>query len=276
MALSLFRSSPSTLPVGLEGITPDRIRERTLAEIERIETFHGNRRVPLAELFRVSGNPSDGRIEFGGELGAVDHIGAGMDGGEIVVHGDAGRHVGAGMTGGTIRVMGSAGDWVGAEMKGGVIYISGSAEDHAGAAYAGSRRGMTEGAILIDGSAGDGVGRSLRRGLVAIGGSCGSQAGFGMIAGTILVFGACGPYLGAEMRRGTIGLFGPEPPRLLPTFRWTGKFRPLFLRLIERELQRLGFPMARALPGGELTLYHGDLLSLGKGEVWIREGGAAR
>jgi hypothetical protein len=45
--------------------------------------------------------------------------------------------------------------------------------------------------------------------------------------------------------------------------------------LIERELQRLGFPMARALPGGELTLYHGDLLSLGKGEVWIREGGAA-
>jgi formylmethanofuran dehydrogenase subunit C len=276
MPLSLFRSLPSTLPVGVEGITPDRLRQRTHAEIERIGVFHGNRRVALAELFRISGDPSDGRIEFGGELGGVDQIGASMGGGEIVVQGDAGRHVGAGMTGGTIRVMGDAGDWVGAEMKGGMIHIRGSAGDHAGAAYAGSRRGMTEGAILIDGSAGDGVGRSLRRGLVAIAGSCGSQAGFGMIAGTILVFGTCGAYPGAEMRRGTIGLFGPEPSRLLPTFRRAGGFRPIFLRLIGRELLRLGFPMAQALPTGELTLYHGDLLSLGKGEVWTREGSAAR
>ncbi len=276
MALSLFRSLPSALPVGVEGITPDRLRGRRLAEIERIDILHGNRRVPLAELFRVTGDPSDGRIEFGGQLVSVDQIGAGMVDGEIVVQGDAGRHVGAGMRGGTIRIMGGAGDWVGAEMKGGTIHVGGSAGDHAGAAYAGSRRGMTEGTILIAGSAGDGVGRSLRRGLVAIGGSCGSRAGFGMIAGTILIFGACGTYPGAEMRRGTIGLFGPEPPRLLPTFRRAGEFRPLFLRLIERELKRLGFPMARALPEGELSLYHGDLLSLGKGEVWIREGGAAR
>lgn len=275
MALSLVCSLPSALPVDIEGVAPDRLREKTPAEIERMPVLHGNRRVPLAELFRVSGNPSEGRIEFAGELGGVDRIGAGMGGGEIVVQGDAGRHVGAAMTGGMIRVAGNVGDWAGAEMKGGILHIGGSAGDHAGGAYPGSLRGMTEGVLLIDGPAGDGAGRSMRRGLVAIGGACGRGTGFGMIAGTILVFGACGPYPGAEMRRGTIGLFGPAPPRLLPTFRRAGTFRPLFLRLIERELERLGFPMDQGPIDGKLTLYHGDLLSLGKGEVWIR-GDAAR
>ena len=97
-----------------------------------------------------------------------------------------------------------------------------------------------------------------------------------MIAGTILVFGSCGSCAGAEMRRGTIGMFGPESPRLLPTFRRAGRFRPLFLRLIERELRRLGFPFPQGLSEGDQTLYHGDLLSLGKGEVWIRGDGGAR
>ena len=30
---------------------PDRLREKSLAEIERLEVFHGNRKLPLAELF---------------------------------------------------------------------------------------------------------------------------------------------------------------------------------------------------------------------------------
>lgn len=273
MAMTLTYPCPSPIPVEFEGITPDRLQGRSLAEIERIDVLCGNRRVPLAELFRVAGDPSDSRIDLEGDLRGVHRIGAGMTSGELVVHGDAGRHVGAGMSGGTIRVAGDAGDWAGAEMRGGLIHIGGSAGDHAGAAYAGSRRGMTEGTILIAGAAGDGVGRSMRRGLVAIGGGCGESAGFGMIAGTILVFGPCGPYPGAEMRRGTIGLFGPGSPRLLPSFRRAGRFTPLFLRLIEQELTRLGFPLAPGLCGGELALYHGDLLSLGKGEVWVREGG---
>ena len=75
------------------------------------------------------------------------------------------------------------------------------------------------------------------------------------------------------MRRGTIGLFGPEPPELLPTFRPAGRFRPLFLRLLFGELARLGFPVDRGLLERELSLYHGDLVALGKGEVWIRDGG---
>jgi formylmethanofuran dehydrogenase subunit C len=276
MSLTLIHPAGSSLPVEVDGISPDRLREKTLAEIERLEVLHGNRRVPLAELFRASGDPSDGRVDLEGDLRGVHNIGVGMTGGEIVVHGDAGRHLGAGMSGGTIHVQGYAGDWIGAEMKGGLIRVDGAVGDHAGAAYPGSRRGMTDGSILVDGAAGDGVGRSLRRGLIAIGGSCGEHPGFGMIAGTILVFGACGGPVGAEMRRGTIGLFGPGPPRLPTTLRRAGRFRPLFLRLIERHLKSLGFATIRRLSEGELSLYHGDPLSLGKGEVWIRDDGAMR
>ena len=91
-----------------------------------------------------------------------------------------------------------------------------------------------------------------------------------MIAGSILVFGSCGIRPGAGMRRGTIGLFGTEPTKLLPTFRPAGRFRPLFLRLLFRELARLGFPVDQGLLATELLLSHGDLVALGKGEVWMR------
>ena len=101
-------------------------------------------------------------------------------------------------------------------------------------------------------------------------GSCGDAAGFNMIAGSILVFGKCGFRAGAGMRRGTIGALGPEPLGLLPTFRRAGTFRPLFLRLVFAELARLGFPVDDALIHSDLSLYHGDLIALGKGEVWTR------
>jgi formylmethanofuran dehydrogenase subunit C len=91
-----------------------------------------------------------------------------------------------------------------------------------------------------------------------------------MIAGTILVFGAAGIRIGAGMKRGTIGLFGDEPTKLLPTFRVAGRFRPLFLRLLATELERLGFHIDQSLLDTEPLLYHGDLVALGKGEVWMR------
>ena len=102
MALTLTHSPGSPLPVEVEGITPDRLREKSLAEIERLEVFHGNRSVPLAELFRVSGDPTDGRIDFEGDLSGVHHIGYGMTGGEIRRPRRRRPPPRAGMTGGTI------------------------------------------------------------------------------------------------------------------------------------------------------------------------------
>ena len=270
MSLTLKYRAKSSVPVELEGVVPDRLRDKSLPEIERLAIYHGNRQVALAELFGVSGDPSDDRIDLEGDLASVHHIGYGMTGGTVHVHGNAGRHVGGEMSGGRIVVDGDAGDYTGGEMHGGLIDVTGNAGHRIGAAYPGSKQGMTDGTILIGGNVGSEAGASMRRGTLVVGGSCGDGAGFNMIAGSILVFGSCGARPGAGMRRGTIGLFGTEPIKLLPTFRTAGRFRPLFLPLLFRELSNLGFPIEHALLKSDLLLSHGDLVALGKGEVWVR------
>jgi len=130
---------------------------------------------------------------------------------------------------------------------------------------------MTAGTILVDGSVGNEVGLTLRRGLVAIGGACGDFAGANMIAGTVLVFGACGNRPAAGMRRGTVGLLGSDPPTLLVSFRKSCVCKPLFLQLIFRHLQSLGFSVPSECWGANYGLYHGDHVTVGRGEILIRE-----
>ncbi len=270
MSLTLRYHAKTSVPVEVEGVIPDRLRDKSLAEIERLEVYHGNRKLPLAELFSVSGDPADGRIDFEGDLAGVHFIGYGMSDGEIHVHGNAGRHLGGEMTGGQIVVEGDAGDWVGGEMHGGLIKIKGRAGHLIGSAYRGSRQGMTGGTILIGGDVGDEIGSAMRRGVLAVGGSCGDVAGFGMIAGSIFVFGKCGIRTGAGMRRGTIGLFGPEPPRCFPPFdspAATG--RSSFAFIAANWLASVSRLTKRPLDG-EMLLFRGDLVGLGKGEVLMR------
>src|ERR1043165_5757517 len=113
MPLVLQYKAQTAVPVEIEGVVPNAVADKSLAEIERLEIFHGNQKLPLAEFFAVSGDPSDGCLELSGNLAGVHWIGAGMTGGSIHVDGNAGRHVGSEMTGGAIHVEGSAGDWVG-------------------------------------------------------------------------------------------------------------------------------------------------------------------
>ena len=266
-----FRYNANTsVPVEVEGLTPSAVHRMTLAEIERFEIFHGNRKVPLAELFEVHGDPQDGRFEFEGNLSGVHWIGAKMSEGEIHVHGDAGRHVGSEMTGGVIHVHGNASDWVGGEMNGGLIHVHGNAGHLIGSAYRGSKAGMTGGTILVDGSTGNEVGLTLRRGLVAVG-ACGDFVGANMIAGTVLVFGACGNRPAANMRRGTVGLLGANPPNLLVSFQKSCVCNPPFLRLMFRHLQTLGFAVPSGCHDANYSLYHGDRVSVGRGEILVRE-----
>ena len=51
MPLTLRYHAQTSVPVEIEGVVPDRLRDKSLAEIERLEVFHGNRKLPLAELF---------------------------------------------------------------------------------------------------------------------------------------------------------------------------------------------------------------------------------
>jgi len=272
MTLTLTYQADTGVPVEIEGLTPDGLRAASLAEVQRAEIFHGNRKLPLAEMFRVEGDPSDGRWHIEGDVGGVHWIGAHMGAGEIHVHGNAGRHVGSQMRGGRIVVDGDASDWVGGEMHGGTIRVRGQAGHLAGAAYRGSRRGMTGGTILIHGDAGNEIGHTLRRGSIAIGGRVGDMIGFNMLAGSLLVFGDCGIRPGAGMRRGTIGLFGPTRPRLLATFRHACTYRPQVLAVMLRHLRALEFPSDQGLLDARFDLYNGDMIERGRGEIVVRHG----
>lgn len=273
MTLTLQLRERPKVPLEVEGVTPAALADKSLNEIEGQIVFHGNREVPLAEFFRVSGSASDRQIVFEGECQGVHWIGAKMTDGSIRVEGDAGRHVGSEMSGGTIEVTGDAGDWLGGEMRGGTIRVHGSAGHLVGAAYRGSPRGMIGGSIYVSGGAGNEIGHSLRRGTIAIGGDFGDLAGFNMLAGTILAFGNGGIRHGAGMRRGTIGIFGSEPVGMLPTFRYASLTRPLAIEMLIKQCTANGIPVADDLHGRELHLFHGDFLESGRGEILVANRG---
>ena len=272
MSLKISYRGETSVPVEVEGFTPDWACDKSLSEIEQFPIFHGNRKIPLAEMFSVSGDASDKRFDFEGNLSGVHWIGAHMASGQIQIQGSAGRHVGSDLQGGEIFVEGDTHGWVGAEMHRGLIHVKGNAGHLVGAAYRGSVKGMTGGTILIEGDAGNEIGLTMRRGLIAIGGTAGDMIGFNMIAGTVLVFGECGIRPGAGMRRGTLGLLGPNPPTLLPSFRFGSTFQPQFMRLLLRSVSGQGFPIDQSLLESEFDLYHGDLVSVGRGEILFRHG----
>ncbi len=267
--LTLSYQGQTQVPVEVEGITPDVVRALSVAEIERLPIYHGNRQVTLGDFFQVSGDAGDERIEWLGDLKGVHWIGTKMKSGRMDIRGSAGRHVGSEMSGGELHVEGDVSDWAGGEMHGGLLQIRGSAGHLVGAAYRGSARGMTKGTILVHGSAGNEIGHTMRRGLIVVGGESGDLAGFNMRAGTVLLGGATGIRHGAGMRRGTIGFFESRP-QMLPSFHKACRYRPEFLGLLLRQIAQLGFPIPEAWRDGAYELYSGDLIEGGRGEILVR------
>ena len=270
MPLKLTYKAETSVPVEIEGLTPTWAKGKILGEIGQFEIFHGNQKLSLAEMFDIEGDASDLKFEFYGDLAGVHWIGAHMSEGEIEIHGPGGRHIGSEMSGGSIHVHGDAKGWVGAEMSGGQIHVHGNAGHLLGAAYRGSTKGMSGGTILVDGNAGNEVGLTMRRGMIAVAGNVGDVLGFNMIAGTVLVFGQCGIRPGAGMRRGTLGLFGPDPPPMLPSFRYACTARPQVLPVMLNDLRSQGFAVDDELLTAECDVYNGDLVALGRGEILVR------
>jgi formylmethanofuran dehydrogenase subunit C len=270
MPLVLRLKARSTIPLEVDTVQLETVREQSTVAAARTLIQYGNAQAPLGDFFGVTGSAGDNEIIWEGDCSAVKLIGTGQKEGRIRVEGDAGMHLGAQMRGGEILLNGNADDWAGAEMHGGRIHIRGNAGNLVGAVYRGGRRGMTGGEILVDGNAGSEVGSTMRRGLIAIGGDAGEGVGFNMIAGTILVFGASGPRPGAGMRRGTIGLLGVAPP-LLPTFRRATIYSPVFLRFYLLRLREMGFFVGDDCLAADYHRYSGDLLRLGKGEILVRK-----
>jgi len=261
----LIHRVPSSIPLDVEGILPEQLKNLAARDVALLPVLHGNRREELGNFFDVQ--PSQlADLHFAGDTRNVHNIGKQMREGRIFIENSAGRHTGAQMIGGSIVIDDSASDWLGAEMCGGNIEVRGSAGNCAGAAYRGSRHGMKGGSIFIRGTAGDELGSLMRRGIIAVEGRVGAFAGTSMIAGTLALLGGAGGRLGAGMKRGTILVRGDAEPAA--GFRYSCDYEPQVLPLLLREIRQFDGSL---LPDAPLTVccHRGDILTGGKGELWL-------
>lgn len=273
MPVVLTLKNATTIPVEVDSIRLELVREQSSEDIARTLVHYGNKQLELGEFFGVSGTAvEDNTLVWQGDCSRIKLIGTGLASGTVIVEGAAGMHVGAEMTGGNVEVRGHAGDWAGAEMHGGRIWIRGNAGNCVGAVYRGGRRGMTGGEILIEGNCGDELGHTLRRGTIAVRGKVGAGVGFNMLAGTLLLFGGSGIRPGAGMRRGTIVYLGQEPaPPMLPTYKLAGEVEPIFLGVYLRHLRQIGWTVPPECFAARYRRFNGDFLELGKGEILVRQ-----
>jgi formylmethanofuran dehydrogenase subunit C len=269
MSITLTYRGETSLPVEVEGLTPDWAWDKPLIAIERFEIFHGNQKLPLAEMFTVAGDAGDKQFDFDGNLAGVHWIGAHMRSGQIYIHGCAGRHLGSELRGGEIHVEGDAGDWIGCEMRGGSIRVHGNAGHLVGAAYRGSAQGMRGGTIVADGNAGNEIGVLMKEGVIAIGGQAGDLIGFNMMGGAVVVLGNAGIRPGAGMHGGTIAIFGPTQPPILSSFRHDRIAKPETLARILQKLSSDAAQPFEAALSTEMAVYIGDQVADGTGEIYL-------
>lgn len=269
-------STPGSEPLSIDfsGITPDRLAGRSVAEIARMQIWADERPCSLGEVCSVRGTTDDGRIECRGDFTQVHRLAAGMEWGELIVHGTVGRHAGEGMTGGRLSVSGDAGDWLAAELRGGVVHVTGNAGENTAGGLPGSPHGVCGGAVLVEGRVGSLAGARMRRGILAIGGGCGAAAAFELRAGTVFVIGNVGPQSGLGMRRGSL-IAASSRPDIPPLFRRGALWLPTFLPLLAGSLHRAGFRAIRSLGDAfrqPWQQWHGDPLTAGRGEIFHRDG----
>ena len=97
------------LPVEVGGLNPQALAALSPSQIERLPLTIGRDSVPLAEIFKLDGEPGP-CLTFAGACERLDGIGRNLASGEILVEGDTGYETGCGQSGGEICVAGSVGD----------------------------------------------------------------------------------------------------------------------------------------------------------------------
>jgi len=237
-------------------------------EIGAIELQSGKCKLRVDQLFTISGSDTQA-IVIRNSFEKLDFIGKELDGGSIIVEGDAGAYLAMGMKSGDIKVTGNAGLYAGCELKKGYLEVSGNVGDFLGGALPGNKMGMKGGLILVKGNAGERVGDHLRRGTILIEGDAGDYCGSRMIAGTIAVMGQTGHYLGYAMRRGTLLLW--NPPQLSASFNDCGTHTLAFLPMLFNAFKTLNSRFADASAAfNRVRRYAGDMAEMGRGEVLVK------
>lgn len=254
--------------VDVSPLTPDKLADKSAADIAALPLQCGNRCLRADEVFNIEGEDS-ANIRFNQASAKLDNIGKAMISGNITVNGDAGAYLGMQMKGGKIAVSGSVGAYAACEMKNGEIVIGGNAGDFLGAALPGNKKGMAGGVVVVKGHAADRVGDHMRRGAILIEGNAGAYLGARMTAGTIAVAGSVGEHLGYAMNRGTLLLL-KAPTALPPTFNDCGSHTLGFLPLLLKSFQNVDSSFG-GLSGSlkRVRRYAGDMAGMGKGEVLV-------
>ena len=247
-------------PVDAQSVTPDIFAEKSVSEIAKLQTWEGNQKKTLDQLFKIEQyskySSEEMTIQILGDAGKILRIGAKMSTGRIIVDGDAGMHLGEEMEGGSITVVGNAGSWTGCMMKEGTIQIKGDAGDYIGAAYRGSTRGMSGGKVIIHGNAGNEVGCFMRNGLIKIHGNTRQFVGVHMRNGTIFVQQNSKGRVGAQMKGGKI-VIGGHTPSILPSFT---------IDSVRSKVKIEGEPVE-----GPFYRFIGDLTEDGSGKLFISQ-----
>jgi formylmethanofuran dehydrogenase subunit C len=246
-------------------LTPDALAGKSVTEIGAIELQSGKLTLRADTVFDISGDNA-AELVFMNSCDKLDYIGAGMQTGRIVIHGDAGWYLGLQKKSGDIVLHGNAGGFAASGMSGGMLHIHGNVGDFLASAIPGDRKGMKGGLVIVTGNAGDRVGDQMRRGIVLIEGNVGAYCASRMLAGTIGVMGSTGDYLGYSMRRGTLLLL--NQPKLHATIQDCGTHTLPFLKLMFKSFSGLPSKFAH-INKNRVQRYAGDLANDGKGEILV-------
>jgi formylmethanofuran dehydrogenase subunit C len=93
-------------------------------------------------------------------------------------------------------------------MQGGELIIDGNAGDYLGANYRGDWRGMKGGKIVVGGNAGSDIGEFMLDGEIIVKGNVELQAGIHANGGKIVIEGDAESRVGAQMTKGEIVVLG--------------------------------------------------------------------
>lgn len=252
--------------IDMSRVVPGALAGLPIIEIERLDVGPSKGGVKLADIFAISGSPSENMTIEGGS-DRLDFVGATHGGGTILVEGDVGACAGRHMKAGRLDIRGNAGPWLASGLAGGLVSVAGNAGDSLGAPRAGERFGMTDGTVVVAGNIGARAGERMRRGTIIARGKCGALAGARMMGGTIWTDGGFGETPGAMMRRGT--LIAPSAERLAATFADCGRHDLVILRIMSAYFAAtLGALAPKPLPSSARR-FAGDMAALGKGEILL-------
>ncbi len=222
----------------ISAIRPSISLKRSRSEIGALMLTLGAKSVRLEQVFELIGDPSPHWV-FDGDCSGIRGIGSNMDGGSILVRGNAGAGLATQMKSGQIEVLGNCGDFLAMGMRNGSIVVHGSAGDFVGAPAVGQRKGMSGGDCIVLGNVGSRVAERMRRGILFVGGNASDYGARQMIAGTLIVMGEIGSEWAAGMRRGSIILSHPASDAFAAELTAEREFELSFLPLIWRHLESI-------------------------------------